>query len=110
MAMGAAGGDIEATQSIAGYILTKGLIRIVMSDLTSNVRVCRHKSAEDIRKLLSPLQAGGWLLPEKEYNTTAWMVSDGVHSRFAAQRDREAHRRALVRAVIAGEIDPDGPD
>ena len=107
MAMGAAGGDIEATQSIAGYILTKGLKRIVLSDLTSNVRVCRHRGADDIRKLLSPLQAGGWLLPEKDYNTTAWAISDFVHVRFQAQKEREMHRRVLVRAVILGEADYD---
>ena len=100
MAMGAAGGDIEATQSIAGYILTKRLSRVRLSDLTSNVRVCRHRGADDVRKLLSPLQAGGWLLPEKEYNPTAWAVSEFVHQRFAHHAARETERRELVRAVI----------
>ena len=100
--MGGAGADIEATQSIAGYILTKRLSRIVVSDLTSNVRVCRHRSLEDVRKLLSPLEAGGWLKPEKDFAPTSWMIADQVHERFAAQAEREASRRVAVRALLTG--------
>jgi hypothetical protein len=102
-AMGAAGGDIEATQSIAGYILTKRMERIVLSDLTSNVRVCRHRSVEDIRKLLSPLEAGGWLLPEKDFNPTSWLINGSVHTFFAGRAEKETERRNMVRAIITGE-------
>lgn len=102
-AMGGAGADIEATQSIAGYILTKRMSRIVVSDLTSNVRVCRHRSVEDVRKLLSPLEAGGWLMPEKEFAPTSWLVADQVHQRFTAQAEKERARRIAVRALITGE-------
>jgi hypothetical protein len=110
-AMGGAGGDIEATRSIAGYILTKRLQRIVMSDLTANVRVCRHKATEDIRKLISPLEAGGWLMPEKEFNPNAWLVNDAVHTFFTERTQREILRRAMVRALITGaDFDPDNPD
>lgn len=101
-AMGGAGGDVEATQSIAGYILTKRLSRLVMSDLTRNVRVCRGRATEDVRKLLSPLEAGGWLLPEKDYAPTSWLVADQVHQQFAGQAEKEATRRAAVRALITG--------
>jgi hypothetical protein len=106
-AMGGAGADMEATQSVAGYILTKRLVRILMSDLTSNVRVCRHKSAEDVRKVISPLVAGGWLLPEKEYEPTAWTVVSQVHVQFAEQAAKETIRRAAVRAIITGKDDSD---
>ena len=102
-AMGGAGADVEATQSIAGYILTKKLKRIVMSDLTSNVRVCRHRAADDVRKLLSPLEAGGWVRPEKEFAPTSWAVSDQVHVQFTAQAEKEAARRIAVRALITGD-------
>jgi hypothetical protein len=105
-AMGGAGADVEATQSIAGYILTKKLARIVVSDLTSNVRVCRHRSLDDVRKLLSPLEAGGWLMPEKDFAPTSWLVADQVHQRFASQAQKEIVRRAAVRALItAGDDD-----
>lgn len=101
-AMGGAGADVEATQSIAGYILTKGLRRIVMSDLTRNVRVCRHKTQEDVRRLLSPLEAGGWLMPEKDFAPMSWLVADQVHTQFEAQARKEAVRRDAVRALITG--------
>ena len=103
--MGGAGADIEATRSIAGYILSKERRRIVLSDLTNNVRVCRHKTVEDIRKLLSPLEAGGWLGPEKEFAPTSWKVNETVHEFFAHQADIERERRAMVRSLITGTID-----
>jgi Protein of unknown function (DUF3987) len=103
-AMGGAGGDIEATQSIAGYILTKRLSRIVASDLTSNVRVCRHRSLEEVRKLLSPLEAGGWIKAEKEFNPSAWIVSPQAHERFADRAAKEARRRETVRALITANL------
>lgn len=103
-AMGGAGGDLEATQSIAGYILTKRLARIVMSDLTSNVRVCRHRSQDEVRKLLSPLSAGGWLEAEKEFNCTAWNVRPEVHSRFTDRAAKESRRREAVRALITATL------
>ncbi len=105
--MGGAGGDIEATQSIAGYILAKSMHRIVLSDLTSNVRVCRHRSVEDIRKLLSPLEAGGWLLPEKDFNPVSWVINDAVHTFFADRREKETERRRMVRSIITGKYDDD---
>lgn len=101
-AMGAAGGDLEATQSIAGYILTKHKERIVVSDLTNNVRVCRNRTVEEVRRLISPLEAGGWLQPEKEYNPTAWLVSEHVHTFFKVRAEKETERRAMVRALITG--------
>lgn len=101
--MGGAGGNLEATQSIAGYILTKRLERLVMSDLTSNVRACRGVSADEVRKLVSPLEAGGWLEPEKEFGNTKWLVSAFVHERFADRAHRETERRKATREMILSE-------
>ena len=109
-AMGGSGADLEATQSIAGYILTKRMARIVVSDMTSNVRACRHRSVEDVRKLLSPLEAGGWLIPERDFQATSWIINPVVHTKFAAQAVREAARRNAVRLLIIGQDDPDKPD
>ncbi|MDE2103952.1 MAG: DUF3987 domain-containing protein [Patescibacteria group bacterium] len=107
-AMGAGGQDFEAVQSVAGYILTKRLDRFTMSEMTSNVRVCRGRSADDVRKLLSPLEAGGWISPEREWQPNSWAVSAFVHARFAAQAEREAQRREQGRALIMHH--PDGED
>lgn len=105
-AMGGAGGEMEATQSIAGYILTKRLDRIVMSDLTRNVRICRGRATSDVQKLVSPLEAGGWLKPEREFNPTSWLVAEQVHVFFAERAAKEISRRSLVRSLITGEDEP----
>src|SRR6185369_4132883 len=90
-AMGGAGGDMEATQSIAGYILTKQLDRVLMSDLTRNDRVCRGRSIAEVQKLVSPLEAGGWLQPKREFNATTWKVAAQVHVYFADRARRETN-------------------
>jgi hypothetical protein len=100
--MGGAGANIEATRSVAAYILTKGKIRIVTSDLTNNVRACRGQPLADVQRVVSPLVAGGWLTPEQEFNPTAWTVHPYVHARFAARAEQEATRRATIRALIVG--------
>ena len=109
--MGGSGGDVEATRSIAGFILTKRKKRILASDLTTNVWACRRQSLETVQRLLSPLIAGGWLTPEQDYAPTAWAVSDGVHDRFADRARQEAARRRATRALIVGaQSDPENPD
>jgi len=102
-ATGGAGADTEATKVIAGYLLVKRAARVVTSDLTSNVRPCRGLTVEEVQKLVSPLVAGGWLTPEREYNPTSWTVSPGVHDQFAARAGQEATRRAEVRRLIVGD-------
>jgi len=103
-ATGGAGADNEATKAIAGFLLVKGAARVLASDLTRNVRVCRGLPVEDVQKLVSPLVAGGWLTPEREFNPTAWAVSPAVHTQFASRAMQEATRRAEVRRLITGDM------
>ena len=106
-ATGGAGADIEATRSVAGYILTKQKTGILASDLAHNVRSCRGQPLDHVQRVVSPLVAGGWLTPEKEWNTFAWEVSQGVHSQFADRRQSEAVRRAKIRDIITGKLHAD---
>jgi hypothetical protein len=101
-ATGAAGADIEATRSVAGYILTKQKTRVLASEVARDVRVCRAQPLDQIQRILSPLVAGGWLTPGKDWNPSAWIVAPGVHEQFAAQRERENARRSAIRDVITG--------
>ena len=107
-ATGGAGADNEATQTIAGFLLVKRVARVLASDLTRNVRVCRGLAVEEVQKLVSPLVAGGWLTPEREFNPTAWAVAPMVHEQFAARAAQEAIRRGEVRRLIVGDA-ADGP-
>ena len=106
-AMGGAGGDMEATRSIAGFVLVKEKTRLLASDLTRNVHACRGMRLDDIHKTVSPLVAGGWLVPEQEFNTTAWTVNPIVHTQFAERAKQEAARREAVRNLIVGHEDQD---
>jgi hypothetical protein len=103
-ATGGAGADIEATRSVAGYILTKQKARVLASDLAHNVRACRGQPLDHVQRVVSPLVAGGWLTPEKDWNPYAWKVSADVHSQFEARTHSEAVRRAAIRDVITGKI------
>jgi hypothetical protein len=101
--MGGAGGNIEATRAVGGYILTKHKDRVLASDLAHNVRACRGQPLEDVQKIVSPLVAGGWLMPEREFNPNCWTVHPYVHQHFAVRASKEQERRATVRALITGQ-------
>ncbi len=101
MTMGAQASGIEGVQGIAGYILTKKLTRVVMSDLTSNVRHCRKMAVGEVMKTISPLVSGGWIVPENETpNNRAWTVNPGVHTKFQARAVQESARRQAARDLI----------
>jgi hypothetical protein len=107
---GGAGADVEATRSVAGYILVKRRERVLASDLAHNVRACRGQPLETVQKVVSPLVAGGWLTPEREFNPNAWMVDPSVHAQFEARAQTEAKRRMGVRDLITGRKADAVPD
>ena len=97
----------DSLENIAGYILTKKLTRVVISDLTNNVRHCRKLPVADIFRMISPLISGGWLVPESDSPTNkSWLVNPLVHVKFEARAASETSRRIAARALIsAGEDD-----
>ena len=103
----AQGGDVnsENAQAIAGYILAKKKTRVLASELSRDVWVCRKQSVLVVQQMLSPLVAGGWLTPiTPGSGNTGWHVADGVHEVFADRARREVDRRAAARdAIFAGE-------
>ena len=104
MTMGAAGGTLEATQAIAGFILAKRHARIVVSDLTSGVRVCRNQPLTELSQMVSPLVTGGWLLPESVLpGNRAWLVNPAIHTTFANRAAQEISRRAIAQSLLTGE-------
>jgi hypothetical protein len=102
LAMGELDGvPIDQIQSVAGYLLAKEKSRVVASDLTADVRACRGKTVAEIGKILSPLVAGGWLLPENELPTCrAWTVNPAIHVRYAERAESERVRRQVVLELI----------
>lgn len=108
--IGGAGSNMDATRSVAGFVLTKSKSRIVASDLTRHVRACRGQPLEAVQRIISPLVAGGWLTPEQEFNPMAWAVHPFVHERFAARAAQEVARRETVRELILGAASEKGAD
>lgn len=99
--IGGGGADQETSRDIAGYILSKKLSKLTPHTLTRNVRCCRGATLEDVRRMLSPLVAGGWLTPESDYpSNKAWDVSPAAHLAFAARADAERRYREQARAEI----------
>lgn len=95
--------SLEGMQGIAGYILSKKLERIVMSDMTSNVRQCRKLSVYEVLRMVSPLVSGGWLNPEQETPTNrAWLVNPAVHMTFADRAATERVRRQTAFSLLTG--------
>ena len=70
-------------------------------------RACRGQPLDNVQRVVSPLVAGGWLTPEKDWNPFSWKVSAGVHAQFSARAQTEAVRRAAFRDIITGEIGHD---
>ena len=106
MTMGAADGTgIEDMQAVAGYILAKRVDRLVSSDLGRRVRASfRTLSVQGVNKLLSPLIAGGWLVPESDgAGNRTWTVNPLVHTEFGNRAEMEAVRRVRAREIITGE-------
>jgi hypothetical protein len=109
--MAGGGGDIDTTQTIAGYVLTKGLSRLLASDLTRNVRPCRGKSLGDVQKQVSPLVAGGWIVPEDPHaGNRAWSVNPVVHRTYSERAGTEAERRQAARRLILGTVTEEDDD
>jgi hypothetical protein len=104
MTMEAQASGNDSLTSIAGYILAKKLSRVVMSDLTSNVRACRKAPQFDVQRMVSPLVSGGWLEPETDLpNNRGWKVNPIIHTKFAARAEREIVRRKAAREMIERE-------
>lgn len=98
--------SVDSMQAIAGYLLVKGITRLVISDLTTNVRCCRKRTVHEVEKMLSPLVAGGWLTPETDLPTNkAWLVNPLAHTQFSERKDHETVRREAGRALIGEHIE-----
>ena len=93
--------DGDRLQRIASYILTSGKDRLVASDLTSNVAGLRGLSVFDLNRRVSPLVAGGWLIPaEKEIINRTWTVAPGVRERFMAKAAEEQRRKERLAELM----------
>ncbi|MGA8612686.1 MAG: DUF3987 domain-containing protein [Xanthobacteraceae bacterium] len=93
--------DGDRLQRIASYILTSGKVRFVASDFTSNVAGLRGLSVFDLNKRISPMVAGGWLIPaDREVINRAWLINPEVRTRFRLQIRVEELRKQSVAELM----------
>jgi hypothetical protein len=95
------GAASEQLRTIASWILTSGLSRILPSDLTRNVACLRGLSLFDVNQRVSPLVAGGWLLPaDKTPVCRAWQVASQVRVQLADRMKIEEARKAELAETM----------
>ena len=95
-----AGGDVENTRSIAGFILARPRARLAARELMSSVHCCRTMRLDQLHEAVSPLVAMDWLIPEEGHRPRAWRVNQHVYVQFAEQAELEKARRAETRKLI----------
>jgi Protein of unknown function (DUF3987) len=88
-------------QWVAGFILSQKFQRVTTRDITRAYGALRSPEANhEMMSVMSSLVTVGWLEPEESPNpakpTYAWLVNPAVHTRFAAQaeKQRAAHQKA----------------
>ena len=97
----AADSEGERLRRLASWILTANKIRIVVSDLTTNIADFRGLTVMQVNERVSPLVAAGWLQPaDRTPLCRAWMVSPQVYVQFAERAKQEQARKALLRSLM----------
>jgi hypothetical protein len=93
--------DGDRLQRLASWIITSGKTRILASDLTSNVRDLRGLTLFDLNKRVSPLVAGGWLMPvEPGPVSRSWTVLPRVAEQFHERAKLEEERKAKLAELM----------
>ncbi len=93
------GGD--RIQRIASWIVTSGVKVVTARDLTRNVTGMRGLGLRDIQARVSPLVAGGWLVPEQPGpENTKWSVTPSVARQFEARKREEERRKSEVARLM----------
>jgi len=96
-------GEGERLRKLASYVLTCGKGRLRLADLTNNVRDCRGLTVLAINERVSPLVAGGWLVPiEQGPACRSWDVNRTAIDAQFAERARVEQERKLAIAQLMG--------
>ncbi|BBE74572.1 DUF3987 domain-containing protein [Oharaeibacter diazotrophicus] len=93
--------DGDRTAKVASWILTSGKTQFVPSDFVRNVAHFKNLGVWEVNKALSPLVAGGWLVPaEVGPLARKWTLSPAVPVFFAARAAEEDRRKAVLADLM----------
>jgi hypothetical protein len=92
--------DHDRLAAIAGYILAKGLKKITVRDIKTNVWPMRKATPQEVEEALDQLDGLGWMdrVPGVK---PQWAVNPSVHIKFAERAEEEAKRRKNVRKIMS---------
>ena len=93
----------DRIRRIASWIVTSGVKVVNARDLVRNVTGMRGLKTRDIHARVSPLVAGGWLVPEDVRlgpENTKWFVNPAVARQFEARKREEERRKAEVARLM----------
>jgi hypothetical protein len=100
-------GSGDQLRTLASWILTSGKTKILPSDLTTNVWDFRGLGIWDVNQRVSPLIAGGWLVPDHPGPMArAWVVNPQVAKQFTARARDEERRKAEIAALMKSPRKP----
>ena len=90
----------DHTRQIADWILLRPETEFTMRDFVRGPRCCRG-GEQDVRRKISPLIAGGWLIPENGYpNCNKWKRAPGILEAFAERAKIAAQKREKLLGLI----------
>ena len=99
--------DGDRLQRLASWIVTSGKAQVTARDLTRNVRDLRGASVKDVHARVSPLVAGGWLLPVAPGpENRTWNVSPEVAKQFEERCRIEEARKATLAGLMGSPRKP----
>jgi hypothetical protein len=99
--------DHDRLTSVAGYILAHKPDKITNRDIQRGDRTMRGLTRRDTERVFEQLDALGWItrIESKRFGSPPqWHVNPEVHRRFQERAEKEAARRASIRAVIVREV------
>lgn len=99
-----AGGDIETTRIIAGFLLREKRARVTNRDIVRHVAMLHRSKVEQVRDAVSPLISMAWLTPEEddERRARAWVVNPAIYPQFAERATKARADAASARSLITG--------
>ena len=94
---------------IAGYILSRSLVRLSLRDVVQAYHALRDpEHRRELLDVMDSLVTMEWLKPEPSPNparpSSMWLVNPAVHTSFAARAAQERERREQARAQITAPL------
>lgn len=91
----------DEVQSVAGWLLTRTEMEFTLRHFGRGPGVCRGKNEQEIRKILSPLETQGWLIPDSNLpGNKLWRMQPGIREVMKHRTEEVLRGNAEVMDLI----------